>query len=168
MKIGKFLEATILYTAPDGRVYFRPWGRKGSCYLVGTVDRKKFTWFVRVYYTLFFIITLLPLVGGLQALYIGLGVWTLIFYVAFWFLSRGLPIVDPPATPTPEQREAALSNLSSSLGKPFLWILLSLSVLMAFGAAATIIFGNVILGIIGLLLFGGSSMLFWGLLKKVK
>jgi hypothetical protein len=34
MDLGSAFEATLLYTAPDGRTIFRPWGKLGSCYLI--------------------------------------------------------------------------------------------------------------------------------------
>jgi hypothetical protein len=163
MQVGRFLEATMLYTGLDGRTVFRPWGAKGPCYLVGPADRRRFTRFISIYYGLLFLLILcVPFVFGPKAIFIGLGCWMVGFYMAFWFLARGLPTTTPPLA-TPAERHAAIQTLTKQIGRPAVWIILGLSLLMLTLAIALLLAGQVLVGILGVITFGTSAtlMVWW-------
>jgi hypothetical protein len=169
MDIEKALEAIILYTASDGRKLFRPWGAKGPCYLVDTMANIKFRWFVRFYYSLLIIsILIIPFMFGLRGLFIGLGAWMIGFHLASWALSRGLPKTDPPPIPTPDQRDAALANLTSLWGRPIILIFFVLSILMILASLVVIFAGNITIGIVGFVFSGATAVLFLWWLRKSK
>jgi hypothetical protein len=140
MNLGAAVEATILYRAPDGRTVFRPWGARGPCYLVEGSAGARLALFIRVYYAVLFVATIvLPFVAGVRGIYIACAVWGAGFYFAFWLFSRGLATTEPPPLPTQAERAEAIRRISGSVGKPLLWALTILSSLMAVSGVLVIL-----------------------------
>jgi hypothetical protein len=129
--------------------------------------RRRFGWFVRVYYGLFFVvIVLMPFLGGgVRGVWIAGAIWALGFYAAFWVLSRGLPTTDPPAKATPEQRDAALRQLNRGFGKPLLWTLELVSLLLVLVGTIGLLYGD-LRGIGPVLFFGACAALFGWQLRR--
>ena len=167
MQLGRLLEATILYDAPDGRTTFRPWGPRGPCYLVDTAARVRFRRFVRFYYGLLFAaILVVPFTLPIYAFYIVIAAWTIGYYVAFWFLSHGLPTIPPPPFPSAVERDQALRNLSKVMGKPVQWTVFALSVLMCGAAVFLLLKGFLWQGVLGLVVFGACTLVLGWWLRK--
>jgi hypothetical protein len=167
MQLGAVLEATILYTAPDGRTVFRPWGAKGPCYLVNSKHRRRFALFVRIYYSLMLLLCLgVPFLFGPRAIYLAAALWTAGFYLAFWVLSRGLPKTEPPPRPTPAQRDASLKRLAGQLGTPALWLLLVMALVMVAAGIFVLVHGYILVGTVALVFFGGAAGVFAWWLRR--
>ena len=153
MSVGKTLEATILYDVPDGRTVYRPWGRRGPCYLVTSRHRRRFAVYVRVWYgALFIVILVLPFMGGSRAVYVGLAGWLVGSYLFMALLCRGLPRADPPPLPTAEQLNASMARIG--LGPRAIRGLFVLSVSMALMGVIVLILGFLWQGLLGALCFG--------------
>ena len=135
---------TLFYRPPDGRIVFRPWGTRGPCYLLSEAQRTSRARVQLAYYGL----TLVAIYFGTLRLGTGLTFGVVLplglvgNYVLFWLFCRGLPRTEPPARPTPEYVREQLRQGNRAFGKPLLWVLLILSLLMV----ATGIWAGAVLG----------------------
>lgn len=133
MQPVEIVARTLFYRAPDGRIVFRSWGARGPCYLVTETQRRARARLQLAYYGLM----LAAIYYG--TLRLGSGVTfgvilpvTLVGnYALFWLFSRGLPTTDPPARPSKDDVREQLRQGNRAFGKPVLWIMLVLSLLMA-------------------------------------
>jgi hypothetical protein len=124
---------TLFYRAPDGRIVFRPWGARGPCYLVTESQRTVRARVQLVYYGLM----LAAVYYGTLRLGTGLTFGAVLpvtlagNYLLFWFYSRGLPTTPPPLPASKEYTREQARQGNRAFGKPLIWIMLILSVLMA-------------------------------------
>ena len=121
MGLLAMVEHTALYHAPDGRIVFRPWGKRGKCYLVDPGTRRRFVRALKIHYSLLFL-ALLILWKTWVAYLIVLAVWLVGCYALYWWFSRGLPETDPPPPPSRDQVRAALRAQSRAVGPLVFWL----------------------------------------------
>jgi hypothetical protein len=141
MSLTQVAAGTMFYPTPDGRIVFRPWGRKGPCYLLTPAQRDARARWQLAYWALMLVAIvgvmnraprLGPTLATLAAVILG-------NYALLWAFARGLPLTDPPSPPTKEYRDHLLSQHARAFGRPMLWIMLALSVGMSLlGAVAGI------------------------------
>lgn len=133
MQPVEIVARTMFYHAPDGRVVFRPWGARGPCYLVTEEQRGARARVQLAYYG----VMLIAIYYGTQRLGPGVTFGAILpltlggNYILFWLFSRGLPTTDPPPRPSREYVREQLRQGNRAFGKPILWIMLVLSLLMA-------------------------------------
>jgi|SRR5919108_1610986 hypothetical protein len=123
MGLLAIVEHTALYHAPDGRIVFRPWGKRGKCYLVDPHTRRRFVRALKIHYSLLFLAPFTGILGNtLTGILIFFFVWLIASYVLYWWFSRGLPETDPPPRPSREEVHLALQAQSRAVGAPVFWV----------------------------------------------
>jgi hypothetical protein len=159
MSIGKALEATVLYDAPDGRTVYRPWGARGPCYLVAPQARRRFVIYLRAWYGLLLVaIVVMPFAFGSNSIYIAITAWLFGSYGLMALLARGLPRTEPPPKPTPQQVQQALARIG--FGRRTLLVLLALCLFMFIMSGVVLVAGFAWQGILGLVVFGLFSLVY--------
>ena len=121
----------LFYRTEDGRIFFRPWGSRGPCFLVS--ERQRLIR-ARVQLALY----CMMIVGvyfsveedGLGAwFYLTIFIGMVLSYVLLWAFSRGLPLTDVPTKPSPEH----LRKFNRSIPRWFLWALVLMSAVFVLG-----------------------------------
>ena len=163
MNLTQAVAGGIFYEAPDGRIVFRPWGKFGPCYLLTPAQRA-----VRARLQLaYFGAMIIAVTYGATRLGPG-GLFLKVLpitmagnYLLFWLFSLGLPRTEPPPSPSKEYRQELRRRHNRAFGKPFLWVMLVLSVLMAAaGLLAGIATGQWIVAALAVGFFGLSAGVF--------
>ena len=91
-------------------------------------------------------------------------------YALYWLFSIGLPKIDNPPPMTPEQRRTVMTAYSKSLGRPVLWIFLTISCFFVLvGGAMAVLIDEWLVGLLVMGFFGTCSAMFaWQLLLVAK
>lgn len=164
MTLLEFVARTFSPQLPDGRFIFRPWGPGGPCYLLSAQQRAARAWLQLAFYclalaALWFVPAVTARIQGLVTFAVA---FTLMNYVLFWLFSIGLPKTDKPPRPTPEQRCTAMAAHSRAVGRPVLWVLLSISSLFVLAGGAIVLFDaeERVTGLLCLAFFGVCAATF--------
>ena len=91
-------------------------------------------------------------------------------YVLYWLFSIGLPKIENPSPMTAEQRRTVMTAYSKSLGRPVLWVLLTISCLFVLaGGAIAVLTDEWWVGLLSMGFFGTCAAMFaWQLLLVAK
>lgn len=172
MNILEFAAATFSPQLPDGRFVFRPWGPRGPCYLLSARQRAvrggmQLALYALAAAALFFV----PVVtAAMNNLIVFAVVFMLSNYALYWLFSIGLPKIDNPPPMTPEQRRTVMTAYSKSLGRPVLWIFLTISCFFVLvGGAMAVLIDEWLVGLLVMGFFGTCAAMFaWQLLLVAK
>lgn len=172
MNILEFAAATFSPQLPDGRFVFRPWGPRGPCYLLSARQRAvrggmQLALYALAAAALFFV----PVVtAAMNNLIVFAVVFILSNYALYWLFSIGLPKIDNPPPMTPEQRRTVMTAYSKSLGRPVLWIFLTISCFFVLvGGAMAVLIDERLVGLLIMGFFGTCAAMFaWQLLLVAK
>lgn len=172
MNILEFAAATFSPQLPDGRFVFRPWGARGPCYLLSARQRTvrggmQLAFYALAAAALFFV----PIVtAAMNNLIVFAVVFMLSNYVLYWLFSIGLPKIENPSPMTAEQRRTVMTAYSKSLGRPVLWVLLTISCLFVLaGGAIAVLTDEWWVGLLSMGFFGTCAAMFaWQLLLVAK
>ena len=172
MNILEFAAATFSPQLPDGRFVFRPWGARGPCYLLSARQRTvrggmQLAFYALAAAALFFV----PIVtAAMNNLIVFAVVFMLSNYVLYWLFSIGLPKIENPPPMTAEQRRTVMTAYSKSLGRPVLWVLLTISCLFVLaGGAIAVLTDEWWVGLLSMGFFGTCAAMFaWQLLLVAK
>lgn len=160
MGLGRTLEATVIYDAPDGRAVYRPWGGRGPCFLVSPDNRWRFALYARVWYPLLLVlIWVLPFTFGPTGLFVGILGWMICSYVLMALLTIGLPTTHPPPTPTVEETNQALERVGIS--SRVIGLLMFGSLVMTVLSLLLFLTGFLWQGLLGGVSFGGLTAVYW-------
>ena len=155
---------TLFARLPDGRIIFRPWGKRGKCYLLNERQRLVRARAQRVFWGL----GLVAIVISNQIFTIGLSLGVLLpvalglQYLLFWSFTLGLPLTEPPPDTEgskAQRRELARERMRERarlMGKGRLWALLLGSLLFVAGSLLIASSGSSIAAALGGFLFFGS------------
>ncbi len=167
---------TLFARLPDGRIIFRPWGKRGACYLLDERQRLLRARAQRVFWGL----GLVAIVISNQIFTIGMSVGVLLpvalglQYLLFWSFTRGLPLTEPPPeieSSKVQRRELARQRLRERarlMGRGRLWALLLGSLLFVAGSLLIAVSGGSIAASLGgLLFFGACAALFAWQLRQL-
>lgn len=172
MNILEFAAATFSPQLPDGRFVFRPWGARGPCYLLSARQRTvrggmQLAFYALAAAALFFV----PIVtAAMNNLIVFAVAFMLSNYVLYWLFSIGLPKIENPSPMTAEQRRTVMTAYSKSLGRPVLWVLLTISCLFVLaGGAIAVLTDEWWVGLLSMGFFGTCAAMFaWQLLLVAK
>jgi len=172
MNILEFAAATFSPQLPDGRFVFRPWGARGPCYLLSARQRTvrggmQLAFYALAAAALFFV----PIVTAAMNNLIVFGVvFMLSNYVLYGLFSIGLPKIENPPPMTPEQRRTLMTAYSKSLGRPVLWVFLTISCLFVLaGGAIAVLTDEWWVGLLSMGFFATCAAMFaWQLLLVAK
>lgn len=172
MNILEFAAATFSPQLPDGRFVFRPWGARGPCYLLSARQRTvrggmQLAFYALAAAALFFV----PIVtAAMNNLIVFAVVFMLSNYVLYWLFSIGLPKIENPSPMTAEQRRTVMTAYSRSLGRPVLWVFLTISCLFVLaGGAIAVLTDEWWVGLLAMGFFGTCAAMFaWQLLLVAK
>lgn len=133
MNLTQVASGGIFYEAADGRIVFRPWGKRGPCYLLTPAQRLVRARIQLGYYGfMLVVITLSTLrLGSVRTFAIALPAILAGNYLLFGLFARGLPTTDPPGPPPPGYTNELIRRHNRAFGKPLLWVMFTLSLLMA-------------------------------------
>ena len=167
---------TLFARLPDGRIIFRPWGKRGGCYLLDERQRLVRARAQRVFWGLGLVaivisnqvftvgtslVLVLPVALGLQ-------------YLLFWSFTRGLLRTEPPPEikgSKAQRRELARQRMRERarlMGKGRLWTLLFGSLLFVAGSVLIAVSGGSIAAALGgFLFFGACAALFAWQLRQL-
>ena len=167
---------TLFARVSDGRIIFRPGGKRGRCYLLDERQRLVRARAQRVFWGLGLVANvianqiftvgmslgvLLPVALGLQ-------------YLLFWSFTLGLPLTEPPPEiegSKAQRREVARQRMRERarlMGKGRLWALLLGSLLFVAGGLLIAVSGGSIAAALGgFLFFGACAALFAWQLRQL-
>ena len=172
MNILEFSAATFSSQLPDGRFVFRPWGARGPCYLLSARQRTvrggiQFAFYALAAAGLFYEPAITFAMNNLIVVAVAFIVSN---YALYWLFSIGLPKIENPPPMTPEQRRTVLTAYSRSLGRPVLWVFLTISCLFVLaGGAVAVLIDEWLVGLLAMGLFGTFAAMFaWQLLLVAK
>lgn len=162
MNLVDAVSDTIFYRAPDGRIVFRPWGTRGSCFLLDEKQRVTRARIQLGYYAIMLgaIVYFVGEASIFQLLGIGVPLFAGGNHLLFWFFARGLAVTSPPEKPSPEYARIQIDRNTKAFGRPLLWIMLLCSL-------AFVLCGVVIAALGGPLDTAITSILFFGLCAAV-
>lgn len=172
MNILEFAASTFSPQLPDGRFVFRPWGPRGPCYLLSARQRTvrgamQLALYALATAALFFV----PIVtAAMNNLIVFAVVFMLSNYALYWLFSIGLQKIDNPPPMTAEQRRTVMTAYSKSLGRPVLWVFLTISCLFVLaGGAIAVLTDEWWVGLLVMGFFGTCGAMFaWQLLLVAK
>lgn len=172
MNILEFAAATFSPQLPDGRFVFRPWGARGPCYLLSARQRTVRGGMQLAFYALAAAgLFYEPVVtAAMNNLIVFAVAFVLTNYALYWLFSIGLPKIENPPPMTAEQRRTVMTAYSKSLGRPVLWVLLTISCLfMLAGGAIAVLTDEWWVGLLSMGFFGTCAAMFaWQLLLVAK
>lgn len=166
---------TLFARLPDGRIIFRPWGKRGACYLLDEGQRLARARAQRVFWGL----GLIAVAVSNQFLTLGMSLGVLLpaalalQYLLFWSFTLGLPRTEPPPVfegSKAQQRESARQRMRERarlMGRGRLWAMLLGSLLFVAGSILIGVSGGSIAAALGgFVFFGACATLFaWQLLQ---
>lgn len=165
MNILELFANTFTYQLPDGRFIFRPWGKFGPCYLLAPNQRTVRTWSLIIFYAL--AIAPFWIVHDINPI-IYFFTFVALNYFLYWLFSLGLPITENPPTPTPEQRRNNKTKMARKMGRPMLWMSLTLSWLFILAGFVSLLFGEVLTSAMSIAFFSLAAIRFSQLLKLTR
>jgi hypothetical protein len=167
---------TLFARLPDGRIIFRPWGKRGGCYLLDERQRLVRARAQRVFWGL----GLVAIVVSNQFLTLGVSLGVLLpvalglQYLLFWAFTLGLPRTEPPPQvegSKAQRRELARQRMRERarlMGKGRLWAMLLCSLLFVGGSVLIAVGGGSIAAALGgFLFFGACAALFAWQLRQL-